>query len=66
MTCAGQAKGCTVYICCCRLAVEAAGVPARQTVLVVPQERDASLDMACQLLDLQTAVLVPAASQVST
>ena len=53
-------------ICCCRLAVEAAGVPAQQTVLVVPQERHASLDAACQLLDLQTAVLVPAASQVST
>ena len=52
--------------CCCRLVVEAAGVPAQQTVLVVPQERHASLDAACQLLDLQTAVLVPAASQVST
>eukprot|EP00891_Asterochloris_glomerata_P005550 jgi/Astpho2/5550/Aster-02810 len=47
------------------LAVEAAGVPAQQTVLVVPRERDASLDVACQLLDLQTAVLVPAASQAS-
>ena len=41
-------------------------MPAQQTVLVVPKERDASLDMACQLLDLQIAVLVPAASQVST
>ena len=55
-----------MHTCCCRLAVEATGVPARQTVLVMPQERDASLGVACQLLDLQTAVLVPAASQVST